>query len=76
MREPLDHDDHFDSCCDPVDDEIKKLTGDNRALRMILKECKDVMNSHKRAIRRDGDPHGYKRLELLVQQIDDELKSE
>ena len=40
MREPLDPDD----CCvhwnDPANDEIKKLIGDNRALRMLLKDCK------------------------------------
>jgi hypothetical protein len=76
MREPLDHDDHFDSCCDPVDDEIKKLTGDNRALRMILRDCLGVFQSYSLIFQRVSDAQEKQRLELLVQQIDDELKSE
>jgi len=74
MTEPLDPEDFHDE--GPVDDEIKKLTRDNRALRMLLKDCKGELLKYvlKTGIR--SDPVGWARVELLVQQIDDELKSE
>ena len=76
MREPLDHDDHFDSCCDPVDDEIKRLRGDKTALLMLLKECKSELQAYQSAISRHHGRSVLERRFMLIQQIDDELKSE
>jgi hypothetical protein len=76
VREPMDPDDHFSSCCDPVDDEIKKLTGDNRALRMILGDCMRELLKYQRTVSKHSNLEQWSRLEMLVQQIDDELKSE
>jgi len=76
MNEPLDDDDCLPYWSDPVDDEIIKLTGDNRALRMILKDCKGAIQTYRAVLRSDSDPQVKQRLEMLVQQIDDELKSE
>lgn len=75
VNEPLDPDDHFHSCCDVVDDEIKRLNGDNRALRMILKECKGWIIDLRRRLDRHNHADTCSRIEMLVQQIDDELKN-
>ena len=76
MTEPLDDDDCIPHWNDPANDEIKKLAGDNRALRMILKDCKGELIEYKQRIIRSVRPEAFERLEMLVQQIDDELKSE
>jgi len=76
VTEPIDPDDHFSSCCDPVDDEIKRLTGDNRALRMLLKDCKHELQAYQSAIARHHGRSVLERRHMLIQQIDDELKSE
>ena len=76
MREPLDDDDCRPHWNDPANDEIAKLTGDNRALRMILKDCRGELREYQQRINRRIRPDAFERLEMLVQQIDDELKSE
>lgn len=76
MTEPLDDDDCRPHWNDPANGEIAKLTGDNRALRMILKECKGELLKYSPIVFRYGRCGEYSRLEMLVQQIDDELKSE
>jgi hypothetical protein len=76
MNEPLDDDDCRASWSDPIHDEIKKLTGDNRALRMLLKDCKGELIAFQNVILKSHGPDALTRRKMLVQQIDDELKSE
>ena len=76
MREPLDDDDCRPHWNDPANDEIKKLTGDNRALRMLLKDCKGELMEFKTLIGIHYGPDALVRRKMLVQQIDEELKSE
>jgi hypothetical protein len=76
MTEPLDDDDCRASWSDPIHDEIKKLTGDNRALRMILKDCRGELLKYQRTVSKHSNLDRWAQLEMLVQQIDDELKSE
>ena len=76
MREPLDDDDCRPHWNDPANDEIAKLTGDNRALRMLLKECKGELMAFRAAILRIHGPDALTRRKMLVQQIDEELKSQ
>ena len=76
MREPLDPDECRASWSDPIHDEINRLTGDNRALRMLLKDCKGELMAFKTLIGIHYGPDALVRRNRLVQQIDDELKSE
>jgi len=76
MNEPLDDDDCRASWSDPIHDEIKKLTGDNRALRMILKDCKYELTNYKYHLTNPVNAHHWAEVDSIIKQIDDELKSE
>jgi len=76
MNEPLDDDDCRPHWNDPVDDEIMQLRGDNRALRMILRECKYELGNYKQHLTNPVNAHHWAKVYSIIEQIDDELKSE
>lgn len=73
MNEPFDPEDFHDD--GPVDDEIKRLTGDNRALRMILKDCKYELSNYKQHLTNPVNAHHWAKVDSIIEQIDDELKN-